>query len=106
MIAVMNRIHVAPDYAETLEERFKQRTGRVDAMPGFVLNQVLRPLNAGDPYIILTYWESKEQFEAWTHSDAFRQAHARGMPEGASTAPNHVEMFEVVMDTSRTSTGG
>lgn len=101
MIAVMNRIHVDPDYADTLEERFRHRTGEVDAMPGFVLNQVMRPTKEGDPYIIMTLWESQEQFDAWTHSESFKKAHSKGLPEGAYTAPNHVEVFEVIMDTSR-----
>ena len=28
-------------------------------MPGFVRNQVLRPGNLDDPYIVLTIWKSK-----------------------------------------------
>jgi heme-degrading monooxygenase HmoA len=99
MITVMNRISVSPEYAETLEERFRNRVGLIDQMPGFLRNQVLRPLREGDPYIILTQWESREHFEAWTQSEAFKQAHARGMPEGATTTKNHVEVHEVIMDT-------
>lgn len=101
MIAVMNRIFAAPDYASTLEERFLHRTGQVDDMPGFISNQLLRPTKEGDPYIVLTLWETREQFDAWTQSDSFKQAHAREMPKGSYTAPNHVEIFEVIMDTTR-----
>jgi heme oxygenase (mycobilin-producing) len=101
MIAVSNRLYVTPEHAATLEERFRSRSGLIDDMPGFILNQVLRPMKEGDPYIIVTLWDSYEHFEMWKKSDAFKQAHAQGLPEGASTGPNHVEMHEVIMDTSR-----
>ena len=51
MITVANRIYVNPDYAEQFEYNFQHRAGAVDQMPGFVSNQVLRPVNPGDPYI-------------------------------------------------------
>jgi heme-degrading monooxygenase HmoA len=49
MITAMNRIYVAPEFAEQFEERFRTRAGLVDGMPGFVWNKVLRPVNPGDP---------------------------------------------------------
>ena len=52
MITVANRIYVTPEYAEAFEERFRQRAGLVDGMPGFISNQVLRPVNDGDPYVV------------------------------------------------------
>ena len=79
MISVANRIFVNPDYAEAFEARFANRAGLVDTMPGFLFNQVLRPSGAGQPYIVLTYWETYAQFEAWTSSRRF----ARGTPRAA-----------------------
>jgi len=98
MITVANRIFVHPDHAEAFEERFRTRAGMVDTMPGFIKNEVLRPLAEGDPYVVLTYWESKAEFEAWTSSDAFRQGHARSgsLPREAFTAPNKLEIHEVI----------
>lgn len=103
MITVANRIYVGPDYAEAFEERFRTRAGLVDNMPGFISNQVLRPVNEGDPYIVLTFWESREHFNAWTQSDAFVQGHARSgtLPKEAFTGPNRLELHEVIMDSSR-----
>ena len=54
MITVANRIYVSPEYVEEFEERFRNRAGLVDGMPGFILNRVLRPVNEGDPYIVFT----------------------------------------------------
>ncbi len=103
MITVANRIFVAPEYAEAFEERFRSRARLVDTMPGFILNQVLRPVNPGDPYIILTLWETRAHFDAWVQSEEFRQGHARSnaLPAAAFTAPNRLEIHEVIQDTSR-----
>lgn len=98
MITVMNRITVKPEYAEAFEERFRSRAGLVDQMPGFVRNEVLRPTKPGDPYIVLTYWESMEAFQGWTESDAFKQGHARSgsLPREAFSGPNVLEIHEVM----------
>jgi heme-degrading monooxygenase HmoA len=103
MIAVANRIYVNSEYADAFEERFRNRAGMVDQMPGFITNQVLRPVNQGDPYIVLTYWESRERFEEWTRSDAFIQGHARSgtLPKEAFSGPNKLELHEVILDSSR-----
>ncbi len=59
MITAMNRIYVVPEYAEQFEQRFQTRARLVDGMPGFIWNKVLRPVNPGDPYIVLTLWDSQ-----------------------------------------------
>lgn len=100
MICVANRIFVKPEYAEAFEARFADRARMVDAMPGFLFNQVLRPSGEGQPYIVLTYWESYAHFEAWTHSDAFREGHAKSgtLPREAFTGRNVLEIHQVIQD--------
>jgi heme-degrading monooxygenase HmoA len=100
MIAVANRIQVAPEHAEAFERRFQERAGHVDDSPGFLRNQVLRPTREGDPYVVLSLWESREAFDAWTRSDAFRRAHAgaSGASAGSSSA---LEIHEVIQDTDQ-----
>ena len=65
MITVANRIYVNAEYAEAFEQRFRERAGLVDQMPGFVSNQVLRPVNEGDPYVVFTVWDSRQDFLNW-----------------------------------------
>jgi heme-degrading monooxygenase HmoA len=103
MITTANRIFVHPDFAEQFEQTFRTRARLVDRMPGFVRNQLLRPLNPDDPYIVLTVWESQAHFEAWVHSDAFREGHARSgtLPKAAFTAPNRLELHEIILDTGQ-----
>lgn len=100
MITVMNRIFVKAEYAEQFEARFRERARLVDGMKGFIRNEVLRPSQEGKPYIVLTYWESKADFENWTQSDEFRQGHSRSgqLPKEAFDGPNVLEMHEVFLN--------
>ena len=103
MITVANRIYVKPEYADAFEQRFRERAGLVDKMPGFISNQVLRPVNDGDPYVVFTLWNSREDFLNWVRSDEFVKGHAQSgtLPKDAFPRPNVLEMHEVVQDSSR-----
>lgn len=103
MITVANRLYVDAQHAEAFEKVFRERAGLVDGMPGFVSNQVLRPVNEGDPYVVLTAWHSRQDFMNWVRSDAFVQGHAQSgtLPKEAYTQPNVLEMHEVVQDSTR-----
>ena len=80
MISVANRIFVNPDYAEAFEARFADRARKVDTMPGFLFNQVLRPSGEGQPYIVLTYWESLTRT---SRRGPARRRFGRGTPRAA-----------------------
>ena len=103
MITVANRIYVKPEYGEAFEQRFRERAGLVDQMPGFVSNQILRPVNEGDPYVVFTIWNSRQDFLNWVRSDAFVKGHAQSgsLPKDAFSQSNVLEMHEVIQDSSR-----
>lgn len=98
MIAVANRIYVHPEYADAFESRFQDRAGLVDEMEGFISNQVLRPTAEGDPYVVLTFWESRDAFQNWVGSDAFRKGHARSgtLPDEAFPKKSKLEIHDVI----------
>jgi heme-degrading monooxygenase HmoA len=100
MIAVMNRIPVHPDHREAFEERFSDRAALVDGMDGFVAFRLLRPSKADDPYVVMTFWETKEHFEAWTQSDEFKEGHARAgrLPKDAFWGHPKVEVMEIIQE--------
>jgi heme-degrading monooxygenase HmoA len=102
MFVVMNRIAVNPAFADAFEERFRTRAAEVDRMPGFVRTMVLRPASPDDPYVVLTLWESRQAFEGWTQSEAFRRGHARSgtLPAEAFRGPSRLEMFEAFVDSA------
>jgi heme oxygenase (mycobilin-producing) len=103
VITVANRIYVTPEYAEAFEQRFRERAMLVDQMPGFISNQVLRPVNEGEPYVVFTTWNSRQDFLNWVRSDAFVKGHAQSgsLPKEAFSRSNELEMHEVVQDSSR-----
>lgn len=103
MITVANRIYVNREYADAFEQRFRERAGLVDKMPGFISNQVLRPVNEGDPYVVFTTWESRQNFLDWVRSDEFVKGHAQSgtLPKEAFSGPNALEMHEVIQDSTR-----
>ncbi|MGI9105058.1 MAG: antibiotic biosynthesis monooxygenase family protein [Pyrinomonadaceae bacterium] len=103
MITVANRIYVKPEYAGDFERVFRERAGLVDQMPGFISNQVLRPVNEGDPYVVFTMWKSRQDFLNWVRSDAFVKGHAQSgtLPKDAYPRANVLEMHEVVQDSTR-----
>ena len=103
MITVANRIYVNQEFADAFEQRFRDRAGLVDKMPGFISNQVLRPVNEGDPYVVFTIWNSRDNFLNWVRSDEFVKGHAQSgtLPKEAFFQSDVLEMHEVVQDSSR-----
>jgi heme-degrading monooxygenase HmoA len=96
MIVVSNRIYVAPGHEKEFEARFQGRAHLVDEAPGFVRNEVLRPLKEGAPYIVMTHWADEGSFKAWTESPSFRKAHQNAPAPGMFSRPNEFEMHEVL----------
>jgi len=100
MIVVSNRIQVAKGQERAFEQRFEGRARLVETMPGFVRLEILRPVK-GDYYVVLTTWESAKDFEAWTESPEFREAHAQRPPKEMFAGPNVFEMHEIVQHVER-----
>jgi heme-degrading monooxygenase HmoA len=103
MITVANRLYVKPEYAHAFEKVFRERAGLVDKMAGFISNQVLRPVNEGDPYVVFTIWNSRQDFLNWVRSDEFIKGHAQSgtLPKDAYFKTNVLELHEVLQDSSR-----
>lgn len=90
MYLTMNRFKVKPDAESTaaFEEIWLGRESKLTEVPGFVEFYMLRgPEREGYRlYASHTMWESKEVFENWTKSDAFRTAHGGVGKAGAEKA--------------------
>ena len=70
-------------------------------MPGFREFHLLRGATSETEtlYASHTVWESRAAFEAWTRSEAFRQAHAGArMPAGVLRGHPRVELFDAVLE--------
>jgi heme-degrading monooxygenase HmoA len=98
MIVVMNHIGVKDEYRKAFEDTFVNRAHLVEHMPGFIKNEVLRPIK-GEKYIVLTYWESIENFDRWTESEEFRKAHRQSLLPADAITDNRVTVHEVFLTT-------
>jgi len=75
MIVVMVRIPIgSADEGNRLEERFRNRQGAADDMPGFLGFELLK---GEHEYVSVTRWASQADLDRWTVSQAHAQAHAR-----------------------------
>src|SRR3546814_9403557 len=73
----MNRFQVLLGEEKAFENVWLSRDTFLEGVPGFVEFHLLRGPSADDHtlYSSHTIWRSREDFEDWTRSDAFRQAH-------------------------------
>ncbi|WP_321166104.1 heme oxygenase [Bacillus sp. FJAT-28004] len=83
MIIVTNVSQITKGEGEKLVERF-DRVGKVEEMEGFLGLEVLLTQNLKDydEVSIVTRWQSRDDFNNWTKSEAFRESHShRKTPE-------------------------
>jgi heme oxygenase (mycobilin-producing) len=94
MIVSMFHVQVPPEMVARFEQSWKQRAGQVDKMPGFRGLEVLRGGDQSGAYIVLTRWETEEDFERWAHSPEFVAGHAQSAQTGAQGGG--VSFYEVL----------
>ncbi|GAB4140669.1 MAG: antibiotic biosynthesis monooxygenase [Sphingomonadales bacterium] len=79
MFIAMNRFRVALGQEQAFEDVWQNRETHLEHVPGFVTFHLLRGPEAEDHRLYTSHslWRSRDDFEAWTKSDAFRKAHAQ-----------------------------
>ena len=98
LFIAMNHFSVDAERGADFEEHWRKRESFLAEVPGFVRFALLRGDEAGS-YISHTIWESREAFEAWTRSEAFRKAHSRARtPAGILRGPPRLQLFESVIE--------
>lgn len=100
MFIAMNRFRVAPGQEQEFERIWRERDTYLEEVPGFRKFNLLRgPSNEEHTlYASHSEWDSREAFEAWTRSEAFRKAHGgAGGAKGIYVGPPQFEGFEVVL---------
>lgn len=77
MFIAMNRFKVTPGHEDAFEEVWRSRDSRLAEVPGFVEFRLLKGAAEEDHTLFAshTIWASEQDFENWTKSDHFRQAH-------------------------------
>jgi heme-degrading monooxygenase HmoA len=99
MFIAMNRFKVLPGSESAFEAVWTGRDTHLPQVPGFVEFHLLRGPVKEDHvlYTSHTIWQSREVFEDWTRSEAFRAAHNRaGSNKPMYLGHPEFEGFEVV----------
>lgn len=100
MFYAMNRFRIAAGRETDFVEIWKSRDSHLDQVPGFQSFHLLQgPSNDGATlFVSHSTWESRDAFEAWTRSEAFRQAHASaGASKGIYLGPPQFEGYDAVL---------
>ena len=100
MYIAMNRFRIKPGCEQDFIEIWKNRDSHLQDVPGFKSFNLLQGAS-NDEYTLFSshaVWESAQDFENWTHSEAFRKAHANaGSRRDIYMGPPQLECFEAVL---------
>lgn len=100
MFVAMNRFRIAPGREQEFIDIWKSRESYLDEVPGFKSFNLMQG-NSTEEFTLFashSVWESRQAFEDWTRSDAFRKAHANagGPRKDIYLGPPQLECFEAV----------
>ncbi len=101
MFIAMNRFRITKGKENDFISIWKNRDSQLSTVPGFKSFNLLQGATEESSTIFISHstWASCEDFENWTKSEAFRQAHANA---GTSTkdiylGPPQFEGYEIVL---------
>ncbi|WGD31343.1 antibiotic biosynthesis monooxygenase [Ancylobacter sp. WKF20] len=100
MFLAMNRFKVKQGSEADFETVWRERDSHLNTVSGFVAFNLLRGPAKEDHtlYASHTIWRSREDFENWTRSEAFRAAHRNaGGNKPLYVGHPEVELFDSVI---------
>jgi heme-degrading monooxygenase HmoA len=100
MFIAMNRFKITPGREDDFVAVWKNRDSHLEGVAGFQSFNLLRGATTEEYTLFASHsvWDSKQVFEDWTHSEAFRLAHANaGQTKGIYLGHPNLELFESVI---------
>jgi heme-degrading monooxygenase HmoA len=100
MFIAMNRFKIIPGHENNFLDIWKNRETFLDEVPGFKEFHLLEGPKTDEYSLFASHsiWASKQSFEEWTKSEAFRKAHANaGNAKSVYLDKPEFEGFEVVL---------
>ena len=101
MYIAMNRFKIAPGCEEDFINIWKNRDTYLATVPGFKSFHLLQGPSTEEYTLFASHseWESQQDFENWTKSEAFRNAHANagGSKKDIYLGPPQFEGFVAVI---------
>lgn len=80
---------VIPGKEAEFEKGFLGVLDLIRTLPGHVESRMYRDIQDAGSYVIFSRWKAKADFEAFIHSDQFKQAVAWGKAEILRGRPQH-----------------
>jgi len=100
MFIAMNRFRIVPGREAEFVAIWRDRETHLETVPGFRTFNLLQGPATEEHTLFASHseWDSREAFEAWTRSEAFRKAHRdAGGARDIYLGPPEFEGFEVVL---------
>ncbi len=100
MFIAMNRFKIAPGMEGEFIEIWKKRDSHLEGVPGFRSFNLLQGASTDEYTLFASHsvWDSRQAFEDWTRSEAFRMAHAQaGQTRNVYLGRPNLELFEAVI---------
>lgn len=107
MYVVMNELYLPNKEAKDMMiKRFGNSAENMKKIKGCLEFLFLNNENEDGKQIVFTKWKTKEDYEAWVNSEAFRRAHSSSNQEEKpkeetkeSSASNQLHAYEVIYHT-------
>ena len=104
MFIAMNRFRIKKGGEAEFERIWASRDSQLNDVPGFIEFHLLRGPEGEDHTLFAshTIWTSRQTFDDWTQSEAFRKAHAgAGGAKDIYLGPPVFEGFEAVQTVTK-----
>ncbi|HEU4676344.1 MAG TPA: antibiotic biosynthesis monooxygenase [Motilibacteraceae bacterium] len=82
--------------AQVLERAFAHRLGEVEGENGFQRLEVWRDVKVAGTYVMVTWWDTEEDFRAYLRSEAHDRSHARVPTSPARPRGAGLDRYQVV----------
>lgn len=89
MTTIGMHYEVVPGKEEEFERGFLGVIEHLKSVPGHVESRMYEDVQSAGSYVILSQWDSRETFQAFLQSDAFKQVTAWGKAEILRGRPRH-----------------
>ena len=96
----MNRFKIVLTREQDFENIWKNRETHLDGVPGFIEFHLVKGKSEDTHTLYASHstWKSREDFESWTKSEAFRLSHkGAGVHSGIYFGHTGDEGFEVII---------
>lgn len=97
MYALNLRIPIKTDDAPAAEASIQANTSSLSEQRGFRSFILLRPALPDKPYVAVSFWDSKYDFEAWRATEDFRRLFMGSTIKRAHDLRPVLEAFEVAL---------